>query len=102
MAWVRFRSGSFQVNFRFQGKERNFTLAPVSQVEADAKAAHVDYLLMRLKQGLVELPAGVGVVSFLLADGKAAQAEKASNRRASETLGTLRDRYVATHEGAQE
>src|SRR3954453_22487651 len=65
MAWVRFRSGSFQVNFRFQGKERNFTLGPVPQAEADAKAANVDYLLLRLKQGLVELPAGVDVVSFV-------------------------------------
>ena len=102
MAWVRFRSGSFQVNFRFQGKERNFTLGPVSQAEADAKAAHVDYLLMRLKQGLVELPAGVDIVSFVEQDGKAAPAAKASSRRASETVGTLRDRYLATHAGAQE
>ena len=102
MAWVRFRSGSFQVNFRFQGKERNFTLGPVSQAEADAKAAHVDYLLMRLKQGLVELPSGVDIVSFVEQDGKAVPAAKAANRRASETLGTLRDRYLATHEGAQE
>ena len=102
MAWVRFRSGSFQVNFRFQGKERNFTLGSVSQAEADAKAAHVDYLLMRLKQGLVELPAGVDIVSFVEQDGKAAPAAKAANRRASETLGTLRERYLATHAGAQE
>ena len=102
MAWVRFRSGSFQVNFRFQGKERNFTLGSVSQAEADAKAAHVDYLLMRLKQGLVELPAGVDIVSFVEQDGKVVPAAKASSRRASETVGTLRDRYLATHEGAQE
>ena len=91
MAWVRFRSGSYQVNFRFAGRERNFTLGPVSQVEADAKAAHVDYLLLRLKQGLIELPPGVDVVSFVEQDGHVAPAQKATARRQSASLAALRD-----------
>ncbi len=57
---------------------------------------------MRLKQGLVELPQGVDVLSFVAQDGKAAPAARASSRRVSETVGKLRDRYLATREGAQE
>ena len=102
MAWTQERAGSYRVLFRFQGKEHAFTLGRVPADEAANKAAHVDYLLMRLKQRLIELPAGVDIVSFVEQDGKAAQAAKTANRRVSATLGTLRDRFVATHSGAHE
>lgn len=102
MAWTQERAGSFRILFRFQGKQYAFTLGRVPQAEAEAKAAHVDYLLMRLKQGLVEMPPGVDVLSFVEHDGKAPLAVKASIRRETSTLGALRDRYLAAHEGAQE
>ncbi len=102
MAWTQFRSGSYRILFRHGGKQHAFTIGGVSQAEADAKAAHVDYLLMRLKQGLIELPAGVDIVSFVEQDGHAAPAQKATARRQSATVGSLRDAYLATQEGAQE
>ena len=102
MAWTQERGGSYRVLFRFQGKQHAFTLGRIPPAEADAKAAHVDYLLMRLKQGLIELPSGIDIVSFVEQDGKPALAVKAANRRTSVTLGELRDRYIATHEGALE
>ncbi len=70
MAWTQERAGSFRILFRFQGKQYAFTLGRVPQAEAEAKAAHVNYLLMRLKQRLVELPPGADVVSFVEQDGK--------------------------------
>ena len=71
MAWTQFRSGSFRILFRHGGRQHAFTIGGVSQAEANAKAAHVDYLLMRLRQVLIELPDGVDVVSFVEQDGRA-------------------------------
>jgi hypothetical protein len=51
---------------------------------------------------VIELPPGVDVLSFVEHDGKAPLAVKASIRRETSTLGALRDRYLAAHEGAQE
>ena len=47
-----------------------FALGRVSEVEANVKAAQVGYLLLRLKQRLIELPPGVGIVDFVRYDGK--------------------------------
>ena len=46
------------------------TIGKVSEEEARAKSAQVDYLLMRLKQRLIELPPGVDIVDFIRLDGK--------------------------------
>jgi hypothetical protein len=64
------RSGSYHVHFRYHGKQRTLTLGKVSKEEAEAKSAQVDYLLMRLKQRLVDLPPSIDVVEFVQFDGK--------------------------------
>jgi len=76
MAWSQERAGSFRIIFRFQGRQYAFTLGRVPGAEAEAKVAHVDYLLMRLRQRLIELPAGTDIVSFVEQDGKVEVAEK--------------------------
>ena len=83
----------------------------ISEKEAQTKAAQVDYLLLRLKQRLIDLPPGVGIVDFLQYDGKPPGPAIASDgsgstagqpdgatlaRRAVTTLVTLRDRYLET------
>jgi hypothetical protein len=70
MASLHERTGTFRVIFRFHGKQHFASIGQVSKEEAEAKAAHVDYLLMRLKQGLIELPPGVGIVELVQHDGK--------------------------------
>jgi len=47
----------------FRGKLHSFTIGKVKPGEAENKARQVDYLLMRLKQKLVQLPAGIAIVS---------------------------------------
>ena len=72
-------------------------IGKVSPQEAEAKAAQVDYLLMRLKQGLIELPPGVGIAEFVQHDGKPpAPATPAGASRKTLSLDTLRDRYLTT------
>ena len=46
-----------------------FTLGRVTRLEAESKARQVEYLLMRLRQKLITLPAGTDVVTFVEHDG---------------------------------
>ena len=93
MASLQERTGTYRVIFRFHGKQHFVMIGKVSPQEAEAKAAQVDYLLMRLKQGLIELPPGVDIVEFVQHDGKPpAPATPVSASRKTLTLATLRDR----------
>jgi integrase len=97
MASVQERSGTYRVIFRYHGKQHFVMIGKVSPAEAEAKAAQVEYLLMRLNQGLIELPPGVDIAEFVQHDGKppAAATPVGASRRAL-TLAALRDRYLAT------
>lgn len=106
---LQLRGDSYRVLFRYHGKQHSFLLGAVSETEAQAKAAQVDYLLLRLKQRLIELPAGVGIVDFVQYDGKP-PATAAANEppvtkgvtKAVTTLSAFRDRYLTTHRDSLE
>lgn len=71
MAGLQKRGGSFRIIFRFEGKQRSVTLGRVGRSEAEAKVGAVDLLLLRIRQRLIEVPAGVSIEEFVLTDGKA-------------------------------
>jgi len=100
MATIQERKGSYRVLFRHHGKQHTFTLGRVSEAEAKAKADQVEYLLMRLAQGLLALPAGADIVTFVRCDGSIPVSATAT--RDAPTLGSLRDRYLETHEDSLE
>jgi integrase len=97
MAFFQCRQGSYRVLFRYHGKQQAFTLGQVSKDEAETKAAQVDYLLMRLKQRLAEVPPGMDIVEYVQFDGK-----QLAPSPAKLTLGQLRDRYTQTHAASLE
>src|SRR5208282_1221408 len=98
MAGLQDRSGSYRINFRYHGKHHFVTLGKVSEQEARAKFAQVDYLLLRLKQRLIELPPGVGIVEFLRHDGRTPVPAAGNDTVAKAlTLAGFRDRYLDTH-----
>ncbi|SIO11507.1 Site-specific recombinase XerD [Singulisphaera sp. GP187] len=98
MAAIQERNGSYRVLFRRHGKQHAFKLGRVGEAEAKAKADQVDYLLMRLDQGLLTLPPGVDIVEFVRHDGTipVTNGEPVVARNAP-TLASLRDRYLETH-----
>ena len=103
MASIQLRTGTYRVIFRFHGKQHFVMIGKVSPEEAEAKAAQVDYLLMRIKQGLLELPHGVDIAEFVSHDGKPpAAATPASASRKTLTLGVLRDRFLTTQAAGRE
>jgi hypothetical protein len=69
MASLQNRNGSYRILFAYQRKQRTFTIGRVTDAEAKTKADHVDYLRMRLAQGLIALPPGSDIVVFLRHDG---------------------------------
>ncbi len=93
------RNGQYRVMFRYHGKQRSFSLGRVTAAEAKAKTDQVDYLLMRLEQGLLSLPPGADIVTFLTYDGSIPDSKVATEKH---TLATLRDRYLETNQGSLE
>ena len=103
MASLQERNGSYRFIFRYHGKQHFVTLGKVSPQEANAKAAQVEYLLLRLKQRLIELPPGVGIVEFVQHDGKTPGGTSGLAAESRElTLADFRDRYLATHRDSLE
>jgi integrase len=105
MASIQRKGRNWYCQFYYFGDRHTFTIGRVSEDEAHAKSAQVDYLLMRLRQRLIELPPGVDIVAFVQYDGKPpassiAPVDAPSRQRL--TLAALRDRYLATHEHAKE
>ncbi len=103
MAAIEERSGRYRIHFRWHGKQEKLALGKVSAEEAANKAAQVDYLLMRLKQRLIELPPDVDIVEFVQFDGKPpADVQEVSAESRELTLTGFRDRYLATHRDSLE
>jgi len=105
MASIQRKGRNWYCQFCYHSDRHTFTIGKVSEDEARAKSAQVEYLLMRLKQRLVELPPGVDIVAFVQYDGKPPASSVGpvdAPSRQSLTLGSLRDRYLATHKDAKE
>ncbi len=75
---------------------------PRHRGRGEAKAAQVEYLLLRLNQRLVELPPGVGIVEYLRHDGKPPVRTESIAEWRAPTLLVFRDRYLDTHRASLE
>jgi integrase len=102
MSALQNRNGSYRILFEYQRKQRAFTIGKVSEAEARAKADQVDYLLMRLSQGLITLPPATSIVAFVKHDGSVPANSVETTSQSEPTLTDLRNRYLATHEASLE
>jgi hypothetical protein len=96
MASVQRKGDRWYCQFCYRGGRHTFTIGKVSEAEAKAKSAQVEYLLLRLKQRLIELPPGVGIVDFIQFDGKPPTLGTATAPRRL-TFAAFRDCYLETH-----
>ncbi len=104
MASLQRKGNGWYCQFMHRGKRHTFAVGPVSGEDAAAKAARVEELLGLVKRGLVAVPPGVDVVEFVRHDGKPPERrdEAPPAPPAATTLGSLRDRYLATHSASLE
>jgi integrase len=98
MASIQHKGESFYCQFLYHGKRHTFAIGKVTEAEAVAKAQQVGYLLMRLKQQLVHLPAGTDIVTFVQFDGTPPPnaTPLPDQPRKPSTLAHLKDKYLAT------
>src|SRR4051812_18550492 len=106
MAGLQERNGSFRALFRHAGKQYSVTLGRVTRQEAEAKAGAIDLLVLRIKQGLMAVPAGVTIEEFVLSEGKAQPPPApGETKKADEPvqISALKEQYLQTHgNGAME
>jgi hypothetical protein len=95
MATIQLRSNSYRILFFHHGKRYAFTLGEVTQDEAESKAEQVEYLLMRLKQRYVRVPAGVEITDFVAHDGNVLEAVAASPKQVA--FADFKERYIDTY-----
>ncbi len=95
MATLECRSGSWRARFRYRGEKYSLWIGEVEEFEARAISAKIDYWLMRLKQHLLDLPAGCDIVTFIQHDGKPPSA--VSTERPL-TLGMLWEQYLESQQ----
>lgn len=100
MASLMQQGNRFYCQFIYLGKHHCFSLGKVPRDEAEAKINQADYLLMRLKQGLLQIPPGMDIIAFLEFDGKPPVEPVPSP--GTPTLKLLRDEYLNVHRGSLE
>ena len=70
MASLQKKGDGWYCQFMYRGQRHTFAVGKVDEDEARNVAATADYVLMRLKQGLMELPSGGDIVNFVQHGGK--------------------------------
>src|SRR5205085_8678681 len=70
MAFAQLRDGWYRVVFHYGGKKYRKSLKTDKAGVADAVVGGVKRTLMMLEQGLLHIPAGADVVSFVLSGGQ--------------------------------
>jgi hypothetical protein len=97
VATLQLRSHSYRLIFQYLGQQQSCTLGDISETEAFQCKTRCEQLLMRVKQGLLEVPPGVAIADFILFDGKP-PVDPALAVRKQTTLQELRKAYLETHQ----
>ena len=98
MASLMQQGDRFYCQFLYFGKRHCFSLGKVPRDEAEAKINQADFLQMRLKQGLLQIPPGTDIIAFLKFDGK--PPSQPVPTRDAPTVRLLRDEYLNVHRGS--
>ncbi len=94
MASLQKKGDSWYCQFLYQRQRHTLAVGKVKESEAKATAARVDYILMRIRQRLLEVPAGMSILTFIEHDGKPPPAAVIASQ--STIFSELRQRYLET------
>ncbi len=90
MATLQLRGDSWRVLFRYHRQQHGVTLGKLPEKEATLRLARVEEILLRIKQGWLEVPSGCPITEFVEKDGKPSVAAPVDR---TTTLGQLRQKY---------
>ena len=103
MASLQRRGQAYACIFCWHGRRRWFMIGRVIDQEVRAKTSTLLYMLIFIKQRLIELPPGVDIVEFVQHDGKPpARQSEHPTPSGTLTLVGLRGRCLLTHRGSLE
>jgi integrase len=94
MASLQKKGESWYCQFMHERRRHTFTIGKVAEAEAQTTAARIDYILMRVRQQLLEVPDEMDILTFIKHDGKPPAV--APRGVVNTTFATLRERYLAT------
>ena len=94
MASIQKKGDGWYCQFMYERQRHTITVGKVEEAEAKAIAARIDYILMRIKQRLLDVPAGMDIVTFIEHDGKPPPV--AETKPVSTLFSELRKRYLET------
>lgn len=97
MATLQLRGNSHRLIFQYLGQQHSCTLGEITGTEAQQCKTRCEQLLMRVRQGLLEVPLGIAIADFILFDGKP-PIDPALAIRKQTTLQELRKGYLETHQ----
>jgi integrase len=100
VASIQQKGESWYCQFLYRRQRYTFTIGKVDEIEARSVKGKVEYLLMRLKQRLLDLPPGCDIVTFVQFDGK--PPGQPARRVKELTLAGLRDDYIRSQKGKLE
>ena len=91
MAWLqKYPSGHYHVSLRFAGRKFKRSLDTKDEAEALGKVGRMKENIKLVKRGILTIPPGADIPTFLLSDGKVTGPIEIPS---VVTLGTLTDRY---------
>lgn len=101
MASLERRNSTYRVVFMHAGRKHGFSLDTGDKQTAEALCGGVEKTLMLMGQGIVRMPEGADLVSFVRSGGKVE--EPVQPAQPATTFATFRDRYLEAHRnGAME
>jgi integrase len=100
VASIQRKGDSWYCQFLYRRERYTFTIGRVKEIEAHQWKAKVEFLLMRLKQHLLDLPPGCDIVTFVQYDGKPPGVLPLAPKEL--TLSELREVYFKSQEGKLE
>jgi integrase len=96
MASIQRKRDGWYCQFLYLRRRHTFALGKVDEAEAHSLCARVEHVLMRLKQGLMELPPGGDIVEFVRHDGRPPTKTQRSISATPAAFRQLREAYLAT------
>ena len=101
MASLELRNSTYRVVFMHAGRRHGYSLNTRDKQTAEALCGGVEKTLMLLGQGILRIPEGADLVSFVRNGGKLV--EPPTPARPTTTFAVIRDRYLEAHRnGAME
>jgi integrase len=94
-AALQFRNGTWRVLFRYKQRQYSYPVGKVDETDAQVALTKVRHVLGRLKAHLLDLPAGMDILTFIQHDGRPPDTRRTKSRPET-TFAELQSAFLKT------